>query len=113
MRTIGCGGETLGEETSGMGPAEVMGLTINEFYGQTEVNLVLGNCCEIMENRRGSMGRPIPGHGWKWWMETGGVAAAGRGRRGGHPARRTRSCFCGYWGNPEATRRQIHRRLVL
>jgi hypothetical protein len=33
---------------------EVMGVTINEFYGQTEVNLVVGNCAEIMEIRPGS-----------------------------------------------------------
>ena len=61
MRSIGCGGETLGAELLEWGK-EVMGVTINEFYGQTEVNLVVGNCAEIMEIRPGSMGRPIPGH---------------------------------------------------
>ena len=61
MRSIGCGGETLGVELLEWGK-EVMGVTINEFYGQTEVNLVVGNCAEIMEIRPGSMGKPIPGH---------------------------------------------------
>ncbi len=61
LRTIGCGGETLGEELLEWG-REVMGVQINEFYGQTEVNLVVGNCCEIMGVRPGSMGRAIPGH---------------------------------------------------
>jgi acetyl-CoA synthetase len=61
MRTIGCGGETLGEELLQWGK-EVMGLVINEFYGQTEANLVVGNCAEIMETKPGSMGRAIPGH---------------------------------------------------
>ncbi len=61
LRTIGCGGETLGEELLQWG-REVMGVQINEFYGQTEVNLVVGNCAEIMEVRPGSMGRAIPGH---------------------------------------------------
>ncbi len=61
MRTIACGGETLGEELLDWGK-QVMDLTINEFYGQTEVNLVVGNCAEIMEVRRGSMGKAIPGH---------------------------------------------------
>jgi acetyl-CoA synthetase len=37
-------------------------LTINEFYGQTEVNLVVGSCSEVMEIRPGSMGKAIPGH---------------------------------------------------
>ena len=61
MRTIASGGEALGEELLDWG-REVMGLTINEFYGQTEVNLVVGTCSEIMEARPGSMGRPMPGH---------------------------------------------------
>ena len=39
-----------------------LGTAINEFYGQTEVNLVVGNCAAAMEIRPGSMGRPIPGH---------------------------------------------------
>jgi acetyl-CoA synthetase len=61
VRTIGCGGETLGEELLEWGK-EVFGITINEFYCQTEVNLVVGNCYEVMEVRPGSMGRAIPGH---------------------------------------------------
>ena len=60
MRTIACGGETLGEELLDWG-RQVMDLVINEFYGQTECNLVVGNCAQIMEIKRGSMGRPIPG----------------------------------------------------
>jgi acetyl-CoA synthetase len=61
MRTIGCGGETLGEELFDWG-REVMGVEINEFYGQTEANLVVGNCGQILPIRRGAMGKPIPGH---------------------------------------------------
>ena len=61
MRSIGSGGESLGAELLDWG-RETFGLTINEFYGQTEVNLVLGNCAEIMDVRPGAMGRPIPGH---------------------------------------------------
>jgi len=61
MRTIGSGGETLGEELLEWGK-DVMKLTINEFYGQTECNLVVGSCSEVMEIRPGSMGKAIPGH---------------------------------------------------
>jgi len=61
MRSIGSGGETLGEELLDWG-RETLGVTINEFYGQTECNLVVGCCAEIMDIRPGSMGRPIPGH---------------------------------------------------
>lgn len=61
MRTIACGGETLGEELFDWG-REVMGVEINEFYGQTEANLVVGNCGQVLPISRGSMGKPIPGH---------------------------------------------------
>ena len=61
MRSIGSGGEILGEELLDWG-RDVMGLTINEFYGQTECNLIVGCCADIMEIRPGSMGRAIPGH---------------------------------------------------
>jgi acetyl-CoA synthetase len=61
LRSIGSGGETLGAELLDWGRG-AFGLTINEFYGQTECNLVVGNCAGQMEVRPGAMGRPIPGH---------------------------------------------------
>ena len=101
MRTIGCGGETLGEELLQWGK-EVMGLTINEFYGQTEVNLVVGNCSEIMENKQGSMGRAIPGHRVEVVDENGQVAPIGQV---GEVAilRPDPVMFLEYWGNSKAT----------
>jgi acetyl-CoA synthetase len=61
LRSIGSGGETLGAELLDWGRG-AFGLTINEFYGQTECNLVVGNCAGQMDVRPGAMGRPIPGH---------------------------------------------------
>jgi len=61
MRTIASGGETLGAELIDWG-LETFGLTVNEFYGQTECNMIVSNCSEIMPVKRGSMGRPVPGH---------------------------------------------------
>ncbi len=43
LRTIASAGEALGAETLAWG-REALGLTINEAYGQTECNLVLGSC---------------------------------------------------------------------
>lgn len=105
MRTIGCGGETLGEELLDWGK-DVMGLTINEFYGQTEVNLVVANCAEIMEIRRGSMGRPIPGHRVDVVDESGNILPPGRV---GEVAiqRPDPVMFLGYWANPEATKEKF------
>jgi len=101
MRTIGSGGETLGEELLQWGK-EVMGLTINEFYGQTECNLVVGTCAEVMEVRPGSMGRPIPGHKVDVIDEDGNPVSPGIvgeiAIQGPDPV-----MFLEYWGNPEAT----------
>jgi acyl-coenzyme A synthetase/AMP-(fatty) acid ligase len=79
MRSIGSGGQTLGEELLEWGK-EVMGVTMNEFYGQMEVNLVVGNCSEVMEIRPGPMGKPTPGsHGGN----TGQVRRSGLSGTGG------------------------------
>ena len=101
MRTIGSGGETLGEELLNWG-REVMDLQINEFYGHTEVNLVVGNCCEIMPVRRGSMGKPIPGHQVEVVDEAGNIVPPGTV---GEIAilRPDPVMFLNYWRNPEAT----------
>ena len=101
MRTIACGGETLGEELLDWGK-KVMDLTINEFYGQTEVNLVVGNCAEIMEIKRGSMGKPIPGHRVEVVDESGNVVPPGVI---GEVAiqRPDPVMFLNYWRNPQAT----------
>ena len=101
MRSIGSGGESLGDELLGWG-RDVMGLTINEFYGQTECNLVVGSCSEVMENIPGSMGRAIPGHIVEVVDESGvpvppdtvGEVAIKRP----DPV-----MFLQYWNNPEAT----------
>ena len=102
MRTIGCGGETLGEELLDWG-RQVMDLEINEFYGQTEVNLVVGNCCEILPIRRGSMGKPIPGHQVEVVDAEGNIVPPGTV---GEIAilRPDPVMFLNYWQNPQATR---------
>ncbi len=102
LRSIGSGGETLGEELLAWGKA-TLGVTINEFYGQTEVNLVLGNCAAVMPVRPGSMGRPVPGH------TVAGVDAAGAqlpaGAVGQVAVRRPDPVmFLGYWRDAAATR---------
>ena len=61
LRTLGSGGESLGAETYEWG-REAFGLTINEFYGQTECNLVLSSCAAIGVSKPGAIGKPVPGH---------------------------------------------------
>eukprot|EP01112_Ceratiomyxa_fruticulosa_P009292 TRINITY_DN2421_c0_g1_i3.p1 TRINITY_DN2421_c0_g1~~TRINITY_DN2421_c0_g1_i3.p1 ORF type:complete len:646 (-),score=143.66 TRINITY_DN2421_c0_g1_i3:119-2056(-) len=61
LYSIGSGGESLGDQLLHWGK-ETFGVTINEFYGQTEANLLVGSCSKIMPIKSGSMGRAIPGH---------------------------------------------------
>lgn len=101
LRTVASGGETLGAELLDWGRA-TFGVTINEFYGQTECNLVVGNAAGLMPVRPGSMGRAIPGHG------VGVIDAEGHevpdGTVGSIAVRRPDPVmFLGYWNRPEAT----------
>jgi acetyl-CoA synthetase len=61
MRSVASGGESLGGELLAWG-RRTFGLTINEFYGQTECNMVVSSCGTIMEARPGRMGKGVPGH---------------------------------------------------
>ncbi|RMF83452.1 MAG: AMP-dependent synthetase [Nitrospinota bacterium] len=101
LRTVGSGGESLGEEVLAWGREE-LGVTINEFYGQTEVNLVIGNCHEVMEIKPGSMGKPIPGHQVAIIQEDGSPTPVGE--IGEIAIKRPDPVmFLGYWNNPQAT----------
>ena len=61
LRSIGSGGERLGAPLQEWSQT-VFGRPVNEFYGQTEVNLIISNCHEIMDIKPGFMGRAVPGH---------------------------------------------------
>ena len=61
LRTVGSGGEALGEDLLEWGK-DILGVGINEFYGQTECNLTISNNGAIMPTKQGSIGKPVPGH---------------------------------------------------
>ena len=61
MRSIASGGESLGRELLAWG-RQTFGLTINEFYGQTECNMVISSCGRINTARPGRIGKAVPGH---------------------------------------------------
>ncbi len=101
LRSIGSGGETLGQETLDWGRS-TFGLTINEFYGQTECNLVIAHCSALAPVRPGIMGRAVPGHEVAI-LDAQGVPCR-RGEAGIIAVRRPDPVmFLGYWNNPEAT----------
>jgi acetyl-CoA synthetase len=101
VRTVGSGGETVGAELIEWG-RRTFGTTINEFYGQTECNLVVANCAAVMEPRPGAMGRAVPGHA------VAVVDRAGRALPDGELGligikRPDPVMFLGYWGQDAAT----------
>src|SRR5689334_2260976 len=102
LRSLGSGGESLGAETYEWG-REIFGLTINEFYGQTECNLVLSSCAVIGVSKPGAIGKPVPGHDVAVIRADGTRADAGE--LGQIAVRRPDPVmFLEYWGRPEATR---------
>ena len=94
LRTVASGGETVGVETADW-CRDRLGVRLNEFYGQTEANLLVGNC-SAWEARPGSMGLPYPGHEVR--VVDGEVCA----RVDGDPV-----AFLGYWRNEEATAAKV------
>jgi acetyl-CoA synthetase len=105
LRSVGSGGEALGAETLDWGRA-ALGVSINEFYGQTECNLVVGSCAAIGVVKPGAIGKTIPGH------TVAVVDAEGRevppGTVGQIAVKRPDPVmFLEYWDRPEATREKF------
>ncbi len=102
LRSVMCGGESLGEEMLDWA-REHLGVTVNEIYGQTEANYVIGNSAEVWDVRAGSMGRAYPGHDVTVLAGDGAAAPTGEvgeiAVRAGDPV-----AFLEYWGRPDATR---------
>ncbi len=82
---------------------EAFGLIINEFYGQTECNLVLGSCHMLGVSKPGAIGKAIPGHEVAVIREDGSVCEPDE--LGQIAVKRPNPVmFLEYWKRPEATR---------
>jgi acetyl-CoA synthetase len=106
LRSIMSAGETVGEAVCGWAQ-EALGVTINEMYGQTEINYIVGNCAAVTPPKFGAMGRGYPGHRLAVLDDEGNPVAPGEMGE----VCVQRSCngemdpvfMLGYWKNPEAT----------
>lgn len=100
LLSVGTGGEAVSPGLIAWG-REVLGADLNEAFGQTECNMIVGNSAQVMPVRLGSMGRAMPGHDVSLVDESGqevsdtGIVAVRRG----DPV-----MFLEYWNDPEATR---------
>jgi len=61
LRSIMSAGEAVGT-TVFEWARDALGVTINEMFGQTEMNYIVGNSQSQWPAKPGSMGRPYPGH---------------------------------------------------
>jgi len=118
LRAIMSAGEAVGDAVFAY-TRDRLGVTLNEMFGQTEINYVVGNCTATLDAdgrpaagwpaRPGSMGRPYPGHrvavidddGQECPRGTAGDVAVHRRDVHGHP---DPVFFLGYWRNDAATR---------
>jgi acetyl-CoA synthetase len=103
LRSIMCAGEALGVTVLDWAKSE-LGVTINEMFGQTEINYVVGNCQAAWPVKPGSIGRPYPGHVVSVVDEEGREVP--RGELGEIAVKKNDDpvFFLEYWKNPQATR---------
>ena len=108
LRALMSAGEAVGDAVFTW-CRDALGVPVNEMFGQTEMNYVVGNCQALWPARPGSMGRAYPGHrvavidddGRECAPgEIGEVAVHARDRHGDPDP----VFFLGYWNNEPATR---------
>ncbi len=117
LRAVMSAGEAVGD-TVFHWCQKALGITVNEMFGQTEINYIVGNCGAWRDAsghehpgwpaRPGSMGRAYPGHRVEVIDDEGHICP--RGTPGDVAVHRLDVhgqpdpvFFLGYWGNPVAT----------
>jgi acetyl-CoA synthetase len=99
LRSVASGGEPLGAEMLAWGKS-AFGLNINEFYGQTECNMIVSSCGAEFAARPGCIGKPVAGHDVDV-IDGAGLPTLGEGdiavRRG------SASMMLRYWDRPDET----------
>ena len=108
LQAIMSAGEAVGDAVFAYCRDE-LGVTVNEMFGQTEINYIVGNCSRLYPARPGSMGKGYPGHrvaviddaGHECPVGVPGDVAVHRRDVHGEP---DPIFFLGYWKNEGATR---------
>ena len=106
LRSVMSAGESLGTTVLEWA-REQLGVTINEMFGQTEINYVVGNCRAAWPVKPGSIGRPYPGHEVAVIDENG--VELPRNSLGEIAIKRNDDpvFFLEYWKNPQATKEKF------
>jgi acetyl-CoA synthetase len=111
LRSIMSAGESVGT-TVFEWSRDALGVTVNEMFGQTEMNYIVGNSHTLWPAKPGSMGRPYPGHRIALIDDEGREVA--RGQPGDVAVNRIAPdgtpdpvFFIEYFGNPDGTRNKF------
>ncbi len=111
LRSVMSAGEAVGTTVFTWAQG-ALGVTINEMFGQTEMNYIVGNSHTLWPAKPGSMGRPYPGHCISVIADDGEEAAVGE--LGEVAVNRTGSdgtpdpvFFLEYFKNPESTAKKF------
>lgn len=96
LRSVASGGEPLGAQMLDWG-REALGVQINEFYGQTECNMVASSCSAEFSPQAGCIGKPVAG------FEIAVLDANAQGEGDIAVKRGAASMMLGYWNRPEET----------
>jgi len=111
LQAIMSAGEAVGDAVFAYGQQQ-LGVTINEMFGQTEINYVVGNSSHMYPAKPGSMGKGYPGHrvaviddhGHECPVGVAGDVAVHRLDIHGEP---DPIFFLGYWRNEAATQKKF------
>jgi acetyl-CoA synthetase len=111
LRSVMSAGEAVGA-TVFEWARDALGVTINEMFGQTEMNYIVGNSHLLWPAKPGSMGRPYPGHRITVVDDDGRVVADGEigevaVNRIAPDGTRDPVFFLEYFKNPEGTMRKF------
>jgi len=102
LRSVMSAGESLGAHIFEWA-RDALRVEVNEMWGQTEFNYLVGNCSAIMAVKPGAMGKAYPGHRVEPVDEHGQVLPTGQvGELCAY--RDDPVMFLGYWRREQATR---------
>ncbi|KEJ89408.1 AMP-binding protein [Sulfitobacter donghicola] len=98
LRSVASGGEPLGAQMLAWG-RKAFGVEINEFYGQTECNMVASSCGAAFEARAGCIGKAV--QGFELAVLDNGLPTTGEGEVA--VKRGAASMMIEYWQRPVET----------
>ncbi|QFU81572.1 acyl-CoA synthetase [Natronorubrum aibiense] len=109
VRVIPSGGESLGQSIVDWAEATFDGAAVHEGYGQTEANLLVGDCTALTEFREGKMGLAAPGHDVRIVDPETAEPTVDTGEVGEIAVRYADNpvCFKEYLNKPERTARKV------